>query len=615
MDDKTPKVMTVDTADRQRKYVDAQKEKGRGLGVVFAAAFLRGMRDLGYKNPAWAFAEQLDNSFQAAADTVAIRLGYDSGNKTQVRPDMVALIDNGNGMIPEMISYAVRWGGTDREGDRHGFGRYGYGLPSSAVSLAKRYTVYSKANGSGWHAVTVDIDELAEAAGDIEKTEELLTAKPSKLPAWIGKVAKGDDNLDVTALKSGTVVVLEDHDRLRRVSGWIKSDSLRTKLLQHFGVIYRHWIPERRIFVDGVAAQAVDPLFLMEHGRFFAETAVRAQRVEARSFKVETSRGTTGTVSIRASFLPPHFQLVDPSEYGRKGIKPKNNKRLEIMKDYNGLLICRERRQIDTIQPRWTKFQTYDANVKVEIDFDPELDEFFGITTAKQQIVIDDEMWEQLQHNGKNGGALVDLVQDIRGRFEQLGADLKAKSENREGKDGPRPSVVAMEQSEKFKGTGSAPTSAQQEDAKKNLEEAARERAEVTGKPQAEVFEELAEETSTRRWEVEFTSIPEGPFYRPARFGEQKRLVINTDHPFYTKVYDAAPEVRAALEVLLFVIAERELEVKNEAETFYKAERQRWSERLRHALDVLVSDETLVNKAAAIAEQMYVATEANVASE
>lgn len=605
MKNRKVKVMTIDTIDRQRKYVATQEEKGHGLGVVFADAFLRGMRDLGYKNPAWALAEQIDNSFQAAADTVAIRFGYESNNKSQAKPDIIALLDNGNGMIPEMIGYAVRWGGTDREGDRNGFGRYGYGLPSSAVSLAKRYTVYSRANGGGWHAVTVDIEQLAAAAGDIEKTEELLTAKPAKLPTWLAKAAKGDDTIDVAALKSGTVIVFEDLDRLRRLSGWIKADTLRTKLLQHFGVIYRHWIPERRIVVDGVAGQAVDPLFLMEHARFFDETAVRAQRVEARTFEVETTRGTTGTVTIRASLLPPHFQLVDPTQYGIKGAK--NNKRLEIMKDYNGLLICRERRQIDCIPPRWTKFQTYDANVKIEIDFDPELDEYFGITTAKQQIVVDDEMWEKLQHKGKNGGGLVDLVEDLRRRFEDLQKELKAKTENRASKDEPRASVVAMEQSEMFKGTLAEPSPGQVEEAQKNLEQAARERAEQTGRPHEQVLEELIDETTKRRWEIEFSAIPEGPFYRPVRLGEQKRLVVNTDHPFYTKIYDAAPDVRAALEVVLFVLAERELDVKKETEMFYKAERQRWSERLRHALDTLLPEETLVNKAAVVAERMHAA--------
>lgn len=599
--------MTVETVERQRKYVEEQRAKGNGLGVVFADAFLRGMRDLGYKNPAWALAEQIDNAFQAAADTVAIRFGFTASNKTRAKPDHLAVIDNGNGMIPEMISFAVRWGGTDREGDRRGFGRYGYGLPSSALSIAKRYTVYSKIDGGSWHAVTVDIDELAAAASDIKKTEALLTAKQAKLPAWVREGAKDDDRLDVGALVSGTVIVLEEPDRLRSEGGWIKVDSLRTKLLQHFGVIYRYWLPERRIFVDGVATQVVDPLFLMEHGRFFNETPVQAERVETKSIEVTTPRGTKGKISIRASVLPPNFQLVDPVQYGIKGAK--NNKRFEIMRDYNGLLICRERRQIDTIAPRWTSYQVFDRNIKIEIDFDPELDEFFGITTAKQQIVIEDEMWEKLQHSGKEGNNLKDLVGDLRGRFEELREELEAKYQNRATKDEPRSSVIAMEASAKYKGASTEPTPVQREEAKRNLEQRATERAELTGEPKEKVLQALVQETTVRRWEVEFAAISEGPFYRPTRLGEQKRLVINTDHPFYSKVYAAAPEARAALEVLLFVLAERELEVKNEAETFYKAERQQWSERLRHALDSLVTQDTLVDRASAMAERMHATLE------
>ena len=364
--------------------------------------------------------------------------------------------------------------------------------------------------------------------------------------------------------------------------------------------------------MDGALVQAVDPLFLMEHARFYDETPVRAERVEARTFEVETSRGTTGRVSVRASVLPPNFQLADPSIYSNKGAKL--NKRWEVMRDYNGLLVCREHRQIDCIPPRWTKFQTYDANIKVEINFDPELDEYFGITTAKQQIVIEDEMWEKLQHSGKGGGGLKNLIEDLRHRFSDLQKELLAKAANRD-KDEPRASVVAMEQSAKFKGTVSEPTPAQQEESKRNLEDVAAARAEATGLPKERILAELTEETSKRRWEVEFDAVAEGPFYRPTRLGQQKRLVINTDHPFYTKVYDVAPDVRAALEVLLFVLAERELEVKADAETFYKAERQRWSERLRNALDTLVPDDTLVNKAAAVAERMHVAVEEEVHAE
>jgi hypothetical protein len=596
------KVMTIDTIDRQREYVRTLKEKGRGLGVVFADAFLRGMRDIGYKNPAWALAELIDNAFQAAATVVSIRFGFESGNKTRVKPDMIAICDNGNGIIPEMISYAVRWGGTDREGDRKGFGRYGYGLPSSVVSIAKRYTVYSKALGGSWHAVTVDIDALAKASGDLDKTEELLSPRPANLPRWL---LEEENVADLPKLESGTVIMLEDLDRLRNLGGWIKAETLKTKLLQHFGVIYRCWIPERRIFIHGTEVQAVDPLFLMEHARFYDETPVHAHRVEGRTIEVETSRGTKGTITIRASVLPPNFQLTDPSQYRLKGAKLNN--RHEIMKDYNGLLVCRERRQIDCISPRWTKFQTYDYNVKVEIDFDPELDEYFGITTAKQQIVIDDDLWEKLQHSGKGGGALAGLIKDLRTEFEKLQKALDAKHQNEAAKEQPRPSVQAMEQTEKFKDPVLELTPEQKEDAQRNLEHEAKERATVTRKRPAEIVEELLKETSKRRWEIEFASIPEGPFYRPVRLGEQKRLFINTDHPFYTKVYNINPDAKAALEVLLFVLAERELESRGEGETFYRAERQKWSERLRHALNTLISDDTLINRAAAVAEQMHMA--------
>lgn len=591
--------MIIDNVERQTNYVNKQKAKGKGLGLVFADAFLRGMRDIGYKSPAWALAEELDNAWQAGATTVSIRFGFDAANQSQAKPDMVAICDDGNGLIPEMISYAVRWGGTDREDDRKGFGRFGYGLPSSLVSLAKRYTVYSKTRKSSWHAVTVDLEELAEAAGDMDSTEKLLTPLKSEPPAW---VLKAEDRIALNTVPSATVIVLENLDRLKKLSGWILAKSLQEKLLQQFGVIYRHMLPERKIVINGVLAQAVDPLFLMEHGRFFDETPVKAEQVETHSFTM-AGEGGEGIVTIRASVLPPNFQSVDPKDYGTH--RGKTNKRWEIMRDYNGILICRGKRQIDTVSPPWTKFQTYDANVKVEIDFDPALDEFFGITTAKQQIVIDDDMWQKLKSKGKNAGGVVDLITDMRTRFTSLQDELKAQAENRPTEEGQRPSVAAMEAAEIFKTSPAEPTPEQAAEAERNIEHAADERSRATGEPFEEAKEKVQQEASKSKWQVEFAAIEEGPFYRPKRLGDQKRLVINTEHPFYTKLYVAAgADVKAALEVLLFVLAERELDSRGEAETFYKSERQKWSERLRHALNSLLTDETLENTKNAVAEFM-----------
>ena len=57
------------------------------------------------------------------------------------------MIDDGAGMIPEMIRVGMLWGGTDRENSRTGIGRFGYGLPSSCVSQGRRFEVYSMPEG------------------------------------------------------------------------------------------------------------------------------------------------------------------------------------------------------------------------------------------------------------------------------------------------------------------------------------------------------------------------------------------------------------------------------------------------------------------------------------
>lgn len=582
--------LTLETTERQKKYVAEQEAKGDGLGLVFADAFIRGMRDIGYKNNGWALAEMIDNSVQAGSTVIGVSFGYAAGNKSQAKPDMLAVVDNGVGMIPKMISYAVRWGGTDRENDRDGFGRYGYGLPSSAVSIAERYTVYSKVAAGDWHAVTVDIKELAKVASDIQATNEQLQPRSEKPPKWVF----GDkDHIDLAKVDSGTVIVLERLDRLQ----WKTAGTLQSKLMQLFGVIYRHWLPTPKLIVDKAPVAPVDPLFLMETALYHDETEVRAKRVPTKAFEVQTTDGRVGRVKIRAAFLPPNFQNADPKRFG-KGAKLAN--RHKIMRDYNGLQVCREGRQIDCIQPRWTKFQTYDYNVKIEVDFEPVLDEFFGITTAKQQIVIDDVMWDKIEQLGR----LRDLVRDMRAAYKEEKSTLEAAAQQESRPDEPRPSEEAMMETEKFKPRPEAPSDKKKAEGKKSLADAATKIAETTGKQKDDVVRELEAAAERRRFAVEFQAIPEGPFYRPQRLGEQKRLIINTQHPFYSKIYSVTPEISSALEVLLLVLAEAELEADGDAETFYKSARTRWSERLRYALDRLHPDDEMRDKASAIAEEM-----------
>lgn len=600
----------VDTKERQEQYITAQKKKGDRLGLVFAKAFLYGMRDIGYKSPGWAFCELVDNSIQAGATTVEVRFGFAESNKTKAKPDMYAVVDNGGGMIPEMLSFAVRWGGSDRVGDRHGFGRYGFGLPSASVSMAKRYTVYSKTKGAPtWSAVTVDLEQLADAAEDVKKIEKLLEPHAAELPSWVvdyrgtGDTTTRPMEIDVAGLPSGTVVVLEDIDRLRAKAGftkdsnWVLTKIAKGKLLEHFGLIYRHWLHERRIVVDGVIAQAVDPLFLMPDGRYYAETSVMAKQVYEHAFEVPTESGESGVVRIRAALLPPNFQWANPEDTSGH---PRNNKRHKIMRVLNGLQVCREGRQIDCIQPEWTKYQVYDYNVKIEVDFDPVLDEFFGITTSKQQIVIEDSMWEKLKQSGKEAGGLMSLVRDMRRTYGEMLEELAKTQEVQLAPEQPRPSEVAMEQAEKFRIRRATPTPDKVAEAKKNVEDLIEKIAKGSGKSKQEIEADVRKQIEGRSWHVRFDAARDGPFYWPKRLGTQKQVVINTAHPFYTKLYTQAPAIKSALEVLIFVLADGEIDAEGDREQFYRNERvHQWSKLLKDALDKLVDEDAIVDRISA----------------
>jgi Histidine kinase-, DNA gyrase B-, and HSP90-like ATPase len=580
----------------QRRYVAKCRGRKGGLGFVFAEAFIRGMREIGYKNPAWALAELIDNSLQAGATTVDIRMKDVDWTKALSKPSQIAVIDNGIGMIDEMISHAVRWGGTERENDRSGFGRYGYGLPSAAVSLARQYSVYSRIEGGEWYVVRVNLDALGMAAGDTEGVDALLEAVVATPPTWLKSV---DGKRDVADLPSGTIVVLEDLDRLHQITGWISAKALQIKLLQQFGVIYRHTLHNKRIFVAGERTQVTDPLFLLPQARFADETDIKAKPVLATAFEMDGLAGS-GVVRIRAAVLPPNFQLANPGEYSNKGAK--NAQRWKIMSENNGILVCRAGRQIDVVSPEWTKFQTYDANIKIEIDFDPTLDEFFGLTTSKQQIVIDERMWEKLKQSGRSSGGLQTLIKEMRRDFRQLQSKLKAGRPSGDDKAKARASALAMEAAQKFKPRSflSPQKSAL---AEKALEEYAQTLSRSRGISIEEASAAAKTETEGRRFEIEFAALEEAPMYLARRLGLQKRLIINTAHPFFEKIYEIAGEAQAELEVLLFVLADAELDADGEREDFYRNERPLWSEGLRHALEQLISDQEVANRASSAAEE------------
>jgi Histidine kinase-, DNA gyrase B-, and HSP90-like ATPase len=170
-----------------RKYIEKLEAENFGWDILVGDAFVRGMRDIGYKNTSFAVAELVDNAIQASASQIDVVFGFNGGNK----PTKIAVIDNGHGMDPKMVRASLIWGAGTRADNREGFGKYGYGLPSASVSQSHRVTVYSKTPDGEWHSAYLDIDEIRDGMWSKGNRIEMPEAKAEKPPAFVIDSARG----------------------------------------------------------------------------------------------------------------------------------------------------------------------------------------------------------------------------------------------------------------------------------------------------------------------------------------------------------------------------------------------------------------------------------------
>ncbi len=87
-----------------------------------------------------------------------------------------------------------------------------------------------------------------------------------------------------------------------------------------------------------------------------------------------------------------------------------------------------------------------------------------------------------------------------------------------------------------------------------------------------------------------FDNAPGAPFFRVEQLGGTKVLFINKASRFFQEVHSgpkSTPDVRAALELLLFAIGDRMLDTKDTQRDWYQFEVGEWSRKLEFALGQL----------------------------
>jgi hypothetical protein len=570
-----PKPLTP--IERQKKYVEQLEQSSFKYGLTVGAAFVRGIRDIGYKHTGAALDELIDNAYQAGAANVHVVFGFAGGSAK--KPSQIAIIDDGNGMIPEMVRASVLWGGTDRENDRTGFGRFGYGLPSSCVSQGRRFQVFSAPQGEKFQSCAIDLDEIE--AGKYNTNDGAIVIPPAVSANWPKFVQEHiEKHFPNGQLSHGTVVLIEKLDRVT----WTTAGGLQENLLRHFGVVYHKLRGQMDLWVNDRRVEPIDPLFLTPGYRWYDLDADRAKAFDPAFVDVKDreTKAVIGRIQIRYSYLAPTFASIEKTQ---KAVGKNQNERFPILKEYNGFIISRMGRHIDVIShSRLTTFVNNDRYIKIEIDFDASLDEEFSVPTSKQQVSLSERVWDILEEAG-----VVKALEQLRKKFREEKSKLADVDDTEV--DAKRPAEQAMEQTAMLAKVPPLAVAAKQaEDGEKNLQQEAERRASDTGRPVTDAARELQSELEGRLYKVGKRSVPGGNFFEVEQLGGTKMLWLNTASRFYQEVHSgpqSTPGLRAALEVMLFCIGDRILEGTDQLRSVYAHEIPEWSKKLEYALGQL----------------------------
>jgi Histidine kinase-, DNA gyrase B-, and HSP90-like ATPase len=502
----------------------AQRSSEIDCSIIALDKFIQATRDSGYKGTASAMSELVDNSIQAAATRIEITL---TGASAEVGDSIeISIVDNGCGMDPFTLRQALRFGGSTRFGDRSGLGRYGMGLPNASLSQARRVTVYtwqspsapartgcsarSNTRASRVYKSHLDVDEIVRREMTDVPRPELVKNPP---PSCVGA--------------SGTLVQWSQCDRLenRRVSTLVRK--LETELARRF----RHYLWRGlRIRINGDTIKPIDPLYLHANARF-SGARLFGEELRYEIHVDPAERQKTAWVRVKFSELPVQdWHKLSNDEKRRIGVSKGA-----------GVSIVRAGREVDY---GWFFMgskhrENYDDWWRCEIQFDPALDEAFGIAHTKQQI--------------RPHAYLI----------EALTPDLEATARALNGR--ARKAHLAAKDSERF--SEAERLASEHDHLLKPLPKVADPAAKTLMKTLAKSHPVLRRRFKEKhRYAIVEAAVKDTCFFTFARDGQRLVLVLNPDHPFYREIYKPLTDgddprnqrLRAKLELLLLAAARSE---------------------------------------------------------
>lgn len=522
-----PNIETAQTAG------NGQPAGQEPIPAISSARALQSLRDSGFDLPT-ALAELIDNSIDASANEIEIFLEEEENDDGPNRVSRIAVADDGMGMdFGTLMGYLVLGFRGDRSRDDT-IGKYGVGAKLAAINFAQRIDAWSRTSEEQpWRHSQLHLDKYFDQLESHGEADEVKVHPPDQKPV----PGKFDDMLSEGT--SGTLVVWSKIDRLEEGQQAANFVELRSEVVRELSRMFRKYLDGGiQITVNGRELMPYDPLFLME-GHWgdrvlnqWYDEAEEGEHHPATSFYNDTIEVAGSEARVRVTLYPKEVlrkRFMGDDELAH---------RLNIPGTEGYISFVRFDREIAFTKPPQifpSAVTEGDRFIGIEVEFNPELDDFFGVKNVKRGIEPQNELRDEIRETLKTP------VRSARQERTKIWDEAAGpESARRVVKDTPEDSVEnAVKNADRKMLNSRAEPSESEEDPEEVLRELASDVVGDNEEAQVEYIQEIREKG------LPFVIEPVG--WRGQDFielnfvkedGERRVIItINTRHRFYKEMY------------------------------------------------------------------------------
>jgi hypothetical protein len=434
-------------------------------------------------------------------------------------------------------------------GSRDGIGRYGMGMKTAALSMSPVMDLYSWQDIGAFYNMMLDVEAIGREKSNLIELPDptLFDELPTKITEIITKpqifpkpdeqelLAYDIDDLTERLGKSGTLIYMPDCDRL----SWPKARTLVEHAVKEMARVYRRFLGKGlKLYVNNRLVEPFDPTYSManaRHAKIPGITVKESRLIFSKPVKIQPyedmnqkdDSGIEGIdINVRLYALPIEDWANLPQKVRKNDLHLYDDLTVSFMRNdrevYAGTIPEIARRHSDA---NW---------FRVQIDFNGDLDEAFGVAANKQGV-------------RPKGYVLKKIAAALEGEITTVREQIKRyQSEQTVIRHGSRQAAAEgrADEADAFQSKPLAEPAAVTDEEKLILEQNLRTLA-VMLKRDQETDEQAFERVEKSKHIIHYKHDEYWPFYHvDHRFGKII-LTINTAHPFYAALYE--PLSRAAV--------------------------------------------------------------------